>query len=366
MTNPLVRLQAMGQSLWYDFITRDLLDSGKLDRLIEEDDLRGMTSNPTIFQQALEQHQDYDEDIRTMASEGHSAAEIFEALAVADVQAACDAFHDCYHSTGRRDGLVSLEVSPELAHEPDATLSEARRLWQAVDRPNLMIKIPGTAAGLPAVRHALAEGINVNITLLFSVDRYREVIDAFMGGLEDRLRSGKSIDGIASVASFFISRVDSAVDPQLDEAGHPELRSKAAIANAAMAYQAFEQSLESERWRLLAREGARVQRPLWASTSTKDAALSDVLYVESLIARDTVNTLPPVTYDAYRDHGQPELRIGQAIEEAGTVLSQLAEAGIDLEAVTARLEEEGVTKFAASYASLLKTIETKAGQLAST
>lgn len=365
--NPLVRLAELGQSVWYDFVTRELLTSGTLDSLIAGDGLRGMTSNPTIFQMAIAGSTDYDADIRAHASQGHTAQETFEALAVADVRAACDAFAALYASTGGTDGLVSLEVSPELAYDRDATVQEATRLWRTVDRPNLQIKIPGTAAGLPAIEQCVAEGINVNITLLFDVDRYREVVDAFVTGLEIRVRKGLPIDRIVSVASFFVSRLDTKIDPILDSLSAPAaLRSKAAIANAAMAYGEFEHFIHSHRWERLAEKGANVQRPLWASTSTKDPRLPDIYYVEALIASDTVNTLPPATLDAYRDHGEPEVRIHETLAQAPSRLAALADVGIDLKTVTAELEREGVEKFAESYRSLLDEIESKARELAGT
>jgi transaldolase len=363
--NPLQALQALGQSVWYDFVTRDLMASGTLARLIEEDGLRGMTSNPTIFQQAIAGSGDYDADIRVGADAGLSAQRIFESLAVADVQAACDVFAPIFDATGGTDGLVSLEVSPELAYDTEATVREATRLWQAVGRRNLQVKIPGTKEGLPAVRRCIAEAINVNVTLLFSVERYREVIEAYVSGLEARLERGEKIDGILSVASFFVSRLDSKIDPLLDASGAPaELRSRAAIANAATAYRVFEEFVAGERWSRLASQGARAQRPLWASTSTKSPELSDVYYVEALIAPDTVNTLPPATFEAYRDHGAPELRIQESMAEAPALLAALANAGVDLAAVTADLEREGVDKFAASYRDLLAEIDSKARALA--
>jgi transaldolase len=363
--SPLIELERLGQSLWYDFITRQLLHSGELARLIREDGLRGMTSNPTIFEKAISGSADYDDDIRRLSGAGLPPAQIFEALAVADVQQACDAFLPLYRSTEGRDGLVSIEVSPTLAHDTAGTVAEAERLWQAVDRPNAMIKIPGTLAGLPAITQTLAAGINVNITLLFSVARYRAVIDAFMTGLEQRAAGGHPIDRLASVASFFVSRVDGRVDAVLDRQGDPtKIRGRAAIANAGLAYQAFEASLATPRWQRLEARGARRQRPLWASTSTKDPKFPDIYYVEALIAPDTVNTVPPDTLAAYRDHGRPEVRIRAAIEEAPRVMAALAAQQIDLEAVTTFLEEDGVTKFAASYASLLAGIESKALALA--
>ncbi len=363
--NPLLELAALGQSVWYDFVTRELLTSGTLATLIADDGLRGMTSNPTIFQMAIAGSTDYDADIRAHAAQGHSAQETFEALAVADVRAACDAFAALHASSGGTDGLVSLEVSPELAYQTDATVEEATRLWHAVDRPNLQIKIPGTAAGLPAVERCISEGININITLLFDVDRYREVVDAYVTGLETRVRKGLPINRIVSVASFFVSRLDTKIDPMLDSLSAPAaLRSKAAIANAATAYEEFEHFIHSHRWERLAEKGANVQRPLWASTSAKDPGLSDVYYVEALIAPDTVNTLPPATFDAYRDHGEPNVSIHETMAQAASQLAALADVGIDLKAVTAELEREGVEKFAKSYRSLLAEIDSKARALA--
>jgi transaldolase/transaldolase/glucose-6-phosphate isomerase len=363
-TNPLVRLGELGQSPWYDYITRDLVTTGELARLIAEDGLRGMTSNPTIFEKAIAGSRLYDEDIRTAADAGRSPQQIFEQLAVAVVGAACDAFAGGYRSTGGADGLVSLEVSPTLASDTTATIQEAERLWRAVDRPNAMIKIPGTPEGLPAITHGIAAGINVNVTLLFSVERYGEVIEACLSGLEQRLEAGRPLAGIASVASFFVSRVDGKVDPSLDRLGDPDgLRGRIAIANACTAYRLFEWSLGTPRWDRLAKAGARPQRPLWASTSTKDPRYPDVHYVEALVAPRTVNTLPPETFAAYRDHGRPAVRIGEGMLEAPALLQALAARGIDLAAVTRDLEVDGVAKFAASYASLLAGIETKAGAL---
>ena len=363
-TNPLVRLGELGQSPWYDYITRDLVTTGQLARLIAEDGLRGMTSNPTIFEKAIAGSRLYDDDIRTQADAGRSPQEIFEHLAVADVRAACDAFAGLHQATGGADGLVSLEVAPTLANETDATIQEAERLWRAVDRPNAMIKIPGTAEGLPAITHCIAAGINVNVTLLFAVERYGEVIEAFLSGLDRRLEAGLPLAAVASVASFFVSRVDGKVDPLIDRLGDPHhLRGRIAIANACTAYRLFEWSLGTPRWDRLAKAGARPQRPLWASTSTKDPRYSDVHYVEALVAPRTVNTLPPETFAAYRDHGRPAVRIGEGMLEAPALLQALAELGIDLAAVTRELETDGVAKFAASYASLLAGIETKAGAL---
>jgi transaldolase len=367
-SNPLLRLGELSQSIWYDYITRDLLVSGELSRLIADDGLRGMTSNPTIFEKAIAGSQLYDNDIRRLSEQGRSAPEIFQALAVADVQAACDAFMPLYQDSNRRDGFVSLEVSPRLAHDSEATVQEVERLWEAVGRPNAMIKIPGTMAGLSAITRSIAAGINVNVTLLFSVQRYREVIDAFLEGLEWRLERDLPLQGVASVASFFVSRVDGKIDPQLDRMDRKlpgaTLRGKIAIANAAAAYAVFQQSLVTDQWIRLARAGARPQRPLWASTSTKDPHYPDVYYVEALIAPHTVNTLPPETLQAYRDHGRPVVRIQEAIAAAPAQLSALAALGMNLQAITTELEEEGVAKFAASHAAVLARIEAKAGTLA--
>lgn len=359
--NPLVALGQLGQSPWYDFITRDLMASGELARLIREDGLRGMTSNPTIFEKAIAGSADYDEDIRRMAAEGKPPAEIFEALAVADVQAACDAFLDVHIATAGQDGMVSLEVSPTLAYDTEGTINEAARLWAALGRPNAMIKIPGTEPGLAAVEACISRGINVNVTLLFAVERYEAVIEAYIRGVEARVERGESVDGLVSVASFFVSRVDTRIDPMLDAVGRRDLRSQAAIANARVAYHVFERWFGSERWARLAERGAAVQRPLWASTSTKDPALPDTYYVEALVAPYTVNTLPPDTYRAYRDHGQPVVRIAEA--DPRHVLEALARAGIAMTEVTRFLEEDGVTKFATSYQSLLTGIEAKAATL---
>jgi transaldolase len=364
MTNPLVRLGELGQSPWYDYITRDLVATGELRRLIRDDGLRGMTSNPTIFEKAIAGSASYDADIRRLSEQGRSAGEIFEALAVADVRAACDEFAGLHQVTGGVDGQVSLEVSPALAHDTRATIHEAERLWGAVDRPNAMIKIPGTEAGLPAITHCVAAGISVNVTLLFSVERYRAVIESWLAGLEQRLAEGGDLGPVGSVASFFVSRVDGKVDPLLDHAGHDALRGRIAIANACAAYRLFEWSLGTPRWQRLAQAGARPQRPLWASTSTKDPRYPDTFYVEALVAPRTVNTLPPETFAAYRDHGNPVVRIHEGMAVAPQLLKALAAAGIDLAVVTRELEDDGVAKFAASYTGVLGTIETKAGALA--
>ena len=362
--NPLVRLGELGQSPWFDYITRELLQTGELARLIAQDGLRGMTTNPTIFEKAVAGSDRYDADIRSLADSGLTPGEIFETLAVADVRQACDLFLPLYNTCEGCDGFVSIEVSPELARDTEGTVREARRLWEAVDRPNVMIKIPGTAEGLPAISRCLTRGINVNITLLFAVERYREVMETFLTALEQRRGRRDPINRIASVASFFVSRVDTKLDPMLEQSGDAAargLRGTIAIANALLAYQVFQQTFTGPRWEALAREGARVQRPLWASTSTKDPAYPDVYYVEALIAPDTVNTLPPETFAAYRDHGRPEVRItDQTIAEAKGRVDTLARLGFSLRDVTRALENEGVQKFSASFTTLLAGVGQKA------
>ncbi|HEX3927943.1 MAG TPA: transaldolase [Gemmatimonadales bacterium] len=367
-TNTLVQLGQLGQSPWYDFITRDLVHSGELARLIRDEGLRGMTSNPTIFEKAVGASTDYDEDIRSLAKGGAKPAEIVESLMVADVQAACDVFRPVYDASGHGDGTVSIEVSPVTAFDTAATIAEAHRLWQRVNRPNLMVKIPGTAAGLPAITQCLADGININITLLFGVDRYKQVIDAFRTGLEQRAARGEPINQIHSVASFFVSRVDGQTDPALAKIGFAAkgFLHRMAIANAMVAYDTFGKSLLTPRWQALVAKGAKAQRPLWASTSTKDHTLSDVYYVEALVASDTVDTIPPDTYRAYLDHGRPEVRITPDAEhQAAQLLADYEKLGApSLASITAFLEEDGVKKFTESWNALLKRVEQKASALA--
>lgn len=366
----LIKLGEMGQSPWYDFIKRDLLTNGELARLIAEDGLRGMTSNPTIFEKAIGGSDLYDEDLRGMA--GKSPEEAAEAVMVADVKSACDAFRPLYDKLGGKDGFVSIEVSPVTAHDSEATLVEARRLWKSVDRPNLMVKIPGTSAGISAIRRCLADGININVTLLFDCTRYEEVMEAYLSALEERTKAGQPIDRLHSVASFFVSRVDSAVDKQLKEitaGAGPRvdkargLESKIAIANARIAYERFLKVFSGARWSILKDKGANVQRPLWASTSTKNPALPDTLYVEALVAPNTVNTLPPETFAAYKDHGSPQERISANLGEAHEHLRKLAELGIDLKKITQQLEVDGVASFAKSFEALLKAVASKSASL---
>lgn len=364
MANPLNQLRELGQSIWLDYIRRDLFD-GELARLIEEDDLAGMTSNPTIFDSAISDSDLYDDDIRSAGGNVKPDA-VFERLAVTDVQRAADHFRPLYDTTEGKDGFISIEVRPSLAYDTGGTVEEVRRLWAACDRPNVMVKIPGTYEGLSAIRECLVDGININITLLFSVNRYHEVMDAWFAALEERVERRLPVDRLASVASFFVSRVDSMVDKRLDQVIETEtgdkpdlaerLKGQTAVANARLAYQAFEERVQAPRFAPLAAAGARVQRPLWASTSTKNPEYSDVYYVDSLIGPETVNTLPPKTLDAFRDHGDPVVRIYEDRRECREMIGELGHLGIDFDDVTQELEKEGVSKFAASYDQLLETI----------
>jgi transaldolase len=363
--NPLKRLEALGQSIWLDYIRRDLISSGALRRLIQEDGLRGITSNPSIFEKAIADSHDYDENIRAMALAGSGPEAIYESLSQRDVGSAADEFRPVYDATGGRDGFVSLEVNPHLAHDTDGTLKEARRLWAALNRPNVLIKVPATAQGLPAIRQLIAEGISVNVTLLFGLPRYREVAEAYIGGIEARAAQGKPVDRVASVASFFISRIDTLVDARLEalvESGSAEYelarraRGQVAIASAKMAYQIYKEVFADARFLKLAAQGARVQRLLWASTSTKNPVYSDVRYVEALIGTDTVNTVPLETLDAYRDRGEPQIRLEQDVEEARWVLGRLAGLGIDIDRATQQLEDEGVEKFNKPFDKLMETV----------
>jgi transaldolase len=369
-TNPLRELKAVGQSVWQDNIRRGELLSGALKKLIDEDGLSGTTSNPTIFEKAIEGSKDYDEAILQLGNSGKTGDEIFEALAVEDIQHACDLFRPTYDSTEGRDGFVSIEVSPTLAHDTAGTIAEAHRLWAAVNRPNVMIKIPGTKEGLPAIEQTLSEGLNINVTLLFAVEMYEQVADRYVAALAKRAAEGKPIDRVASVASFFVSRIDSLIDKELDAkiaaaTNPPEkeklerLKGKTAIANAKVAYKKFKEVFGGAAFMTLQAKGARVQRVLWASTSTKNPKYSDVLYIETLIGPDTVNTMPPATITAFRDHGQVRLTLEEDFEGARSELAQLGEAGIDLRAATQKLEDDGVKSFANDFAKLLNVVEEK-------
>lgn len=354
--NPLNKIQQHGQSIWLDLLDREIMDSGKLKSLIDEDDLRGLTSNPSIFEKAINGSSDYDKDIEKFAKETDNNSEIFFNMAISDIQRAADIFKPVFDKTNGKDGFVSLEVSPYLARDTDGTIEQARDLWKRVDRKNVMIKIPGTKQGLPAIRECLREGININVTLLFGLPRYREITEAFMGGLEDRLKEGNSIKDVASVASFFLSRIDVMVDPMLKEKNADKLVGKVAIASAKMAYQIYLEMIESDRFKKLKEKGAQPQRVLWASTSTKDPSFSDVLYVETLIGKDTINTLPMETIDAFRDHGKVTDSLTEGIDDAKKTLDELKQKGIDIDEITQKLENEGIEKFNQAYDKLLRSI----------
>jgi len=369
--NPLKRLGTLGQSIWLDYIRRDLMASGELQRLIDEDGLRGMTSNPSIFEKAIADSHDYDGDIRAMALGGNGADAIYETLSQRDVESAADQFRPLYDRTDGQDGYVSLEVNPHLAHDTKGTIEEARRLWAALNRPNVLIKVPATANGLPAIQQLIGEGISVNVTLLFGLPRYRQVAEAYIAGIEARAAQGEPMKHLASVASFFVSRIDALVDPLLEKLiaqGGKEAdlakraRGQVAIASAKMAYQIYKEIFGSDRFEKLAPQGARVQRLLWASTSTKNPDYSDVKYVEALIGPDTVDTAPLETLSAYRDHGEPEARLEQGVEEARRVLERLPELGIDIDKVTRQLEDEGVGKFNKPFDKLMETLTQKSPQ----
>jgi transaldolase len=366
--NPLVKLGTFGQSIWLDYIRRKLIESGELKKLIDGDGLKGVTSNPSIFQKAIAGSDDYDADIKKLAQAGKSIQEIYQTLTVADVGQGADVFRPLYDRLDGKDGFVSLEVNPHLAHDTHGSIAEARRLWQALNRPNVFIKIPATKAGLPAIRQLISEGINVNVTLLFGLPRYQEVAEAYISGLESRAKQGQSLNGVASVASFFLSRIDVLLDPQLEKiaaAGGPqaaaakELQGQIAIASAKIAYTIYQQIYGSGRFKNLAHQGARPQRLLWASTSTKNAAYPDVKYVEPLIGPETVNTLPLETLEAYRDHGNPASRLTEDVDRAASYLQRLPELGIDINQATQQLEDEGVEKFNKPFDSLMSTLEEK-------
>ena len=372
---PAAAAAALGQSLWLDYIHRDLLDSGELKRLIEQDGIRGVTSNPSIFEAAIAGSASYDGAVAALAKQGKDARAIYEALAVEDVGRAADLFRPIHEMTAGGDGYVSLEVAPDLANDTAATVAEARRLWRSVGRPNLMVKVPGTAEGLPAIAQLLGEGINVNVTLLFGVEMYERVIDAYLDGLERRAAAGGALETVRSVASFFVSRVDGVIDPLLERriaAGDAAAKARlepllgtAAVDNAALAYQTYEARFSAPRFRTLLGQGAAVQRPLWASTSTKNPRYPDTMYVDRLIGPDTVNTVPPATLKAFQDHGTAKRTIDADVAGARARLAALAAEGIALREVTDRLAEDGVAKFTASFESLLAAVEAKRTQAGS-
>ncbi len=373
LANPLVQVSELGQSIWLDFISRQILHNGDLQQLIDEDGLHGMTSNPAIFEKAMAGSAEYDDDIRQLTSQGYSTHQIYEAMAVADVQLACDKFLPLYNDpdSNRTDGYVSLEVSPTLVHDTQGTIEEGRRLWQSVNRPNVMIKVPGTMEGLPAIQTLLTEGINVNVTLLFSVERYQAVAETYITALEARASAGQPIDGIASVASFFLSRIDLLLDPQLeklaqeggDQAGTAaSLVGEVAVASAKKAYRIYKELFASPRFQKLADKGAVTQRLLWASTGNKNPKYSPLKYVESVIGPKTVNTVPLETLQAYRADGQPQLGLEEQVPQAEALLNRLSEVGIDLEAVAQQLETEGAKKFVDPFQKLMAGLEEKRQQ----
>ena len=371
--NRLQQLHDLGQSIWLDSIDRRMLHDGELDRRIREDALTGMTSNPTIFQKALASSNGYDDQITDAEDKGLTSWELFELLETTDVRDACDHFAGAYSATRGGDGYVSIEVSPGVSNSADASCEEARRLWKTVDRPNVMVKIPGTPEGAVAVRRLISEGINVNITLLFAIEAHQRVIEAYMAGLEDRVKAGKPIDGIASVASFFVSRVDTEIDKRIDaliakaDGAEKErlkvLKGRAAIANAKLAYRLFRQKFSGPRWEALSARGGRLQRPLWASTSTKNPEYRDVMYVEDLIGPDTVDTMPPATIEAFRDHGAVEKTVDKKVAAAEGLLREIEAVGISMKDVTAKLLVDGIASFQKSFDELIAGLESKIGSL---
>ncbi|HWO01063.1 MAG TPA: transaldolase [Blastocatellia bacterium] len=373
-TNTLIELTRVGQSVWYDNIERKLITSGELMRLIDEDELRGVTSNPAIFEKAITGSDLYNDQLRELAERNKTAAEIYEELAVRDIQSAADILAPVYDKTLGTDGFVSLECSPLLANDTAATIEEARRLWRWVDRKNVMIKIPGTPAGMPAIEQCIYEGININITLLFSLESYEQTVEAYLRGLERRLAENKPVNTIASVASFFVSRIDTAVDKRLAElikksnsadekAALESLLGRIAIANAKMAYQRFKEVFHGERFAKLKAAGARVQRPLWASTSTKNPAYRDVYYVEELIGPETVDTIPPATLGAFLDHGVVRLTLEENTDEERARLQRLEEVGVSLDEVTAQVLADAVRLFVEPFEKLLAAIQTRRDEI---
>jgi transaldolase len=365
--NRLREIEAIGQSVWLDNLSRELLDDGELRRLIEEDGLSGVTSNPTIFERAIGHSDRYDDLVRELARELDDPQEIFEQLAYRDIRDAADLLRPIFERTGGQDGYVSFELPASLAHDAPGSVAAAQHHKRAIDRANVLIKVPGTEAGVEAFDQLTALGVNVNVTLLFAVARYEEIGEAYLRGLERRVEGGEPIDRSASVASFFVSRVDAKVDPELERLGHPELRGRAAVANAEIAYESFRRLFSGPRWEKLAAYGANVQRPLWASTSTKNPDYPDTLYVDELIGPDTVNTMPDGTLAAAREHATPARTIDRDIEGAHRTMEAVRGAGVDIDDIVLhQLVDEGVKAFSDSYASLLETLGHKAHELAPT
>jgi transaldolase len=369
--NPLKKLGTLGQSIWLDYIRRDLIASGELHRLIEEDGLRGMTSNPSIFEKAIAESHIYDQDILDIAIKKKDAKAIYETISQRDVQNAADEFKSVYEKSAGIDGYVSLEVNPHLAHDTKGTIEEARRLWIALNRPNVFIKVPATSDGLPVIQQLISEGINVNVTLLFGLPRYRQVAETYIAGLEARTAQGKSVKHIASVASFFLSRIDALVDPLVEKFLEPDskkteiaknVHGQVAVSSAKAAYQIYKEIFGSDRFKKLADKGARPQRLLWASTSTKNPDYSDIKYIESIIGPETVNTIPLETLNAYRDHGEPKLTLEEDVKEAEWVMEQLPELGINIDTMTQQLVDEGVRKFNEPFDKLMATLTKKSSE----
>jgi transaldolase len=356
--NKVKQIHSFGQSIWLDFIDRDIIGSGKLKSLIDDDGVRGVTSNPAIFEKAITSSSDYDEQIHSLSDSGKTNEEIFFEIAITDIQNATKLFEGVYNEgVVGADGYVSLEVSPFLALDTEGTTKQAKELWDKVGRKNVMIKIPGTKPGLSAIRQSIAHGININVTLLFGLPRYEEVTEAYISGLEDHLAAGHSIGHISSVASFFLSRIDVLVDPMLDEKGLGDLKGEVAIASAKKAYEIYKKKFSGERWEKLAAQGAQTQRLLWASTSSKNPAFKDTKYVEALIGADTVDTVPLETIEAFRDHGILADTLGQDLDKATETLNRLKAAGIDIDKITQQLEDEGIEKFNKPFEKLLQAIE---------
>jgi transaldolase/transaldolase/glucose-6-phosphate isomerase len=356
-TNKVKQIHSFGQSIWLDFIDRAFIADGRLKSLIDDDGIRGVTSNPAIFEKAISSSDQYDNDIATLSKDAKTTEEIFFGLAVKDIQNGCDLFKDLYEESNHVDGYVSLEVSPFLALDAEGTAKQAEQLWKKVDRKNVMIKIPGTKPGLQAIRESIGKGININVTLLFGLPRYEEVTEAYISGLEDHLAAGHKIAHISSVASFFLSRIDVLVDPMLDEKGLGDLKGEVAIASAKKAYEIYKRVFSGPRWEKLAAEGAKPQRLLWASTSSKNPAFKDTKYVEALIGPDTVDTVPLETIEAFRDHGIAANTLEEGLDKATETLDRLKAGGIDIDKITQQLEDEGIDKFNKPFEKLLKAIE---------
>ena len=360
----LLELEKMGQSIWLDYIQRSLITSGELKQMVDKG-LRGVTSNPAIFEKAIAGSNDYDDDLKQLIKTDRSIEQIYEALAIKDIELATDTLRGVYDSSNGKDGYVSLEVSPELAYETEKTIAEARRLFETVNRPNVLIKVPATPAGLPAITELIGSGVNVNVTLIFGLENYKAVAAAYQAGLEKLAETGPAVEGghpvdkVASVASFFVSRVDTAVDKELEAIGNTELAGKIAVANSKIAYAVYKNILKQSRWQQLADKGAHGQRVLWASTSTKNPAYPDNLYVDELIGPDTVNTLPPATLESFMDHGRVAETLTRGLPEAQSQVATLADLGVDLNAITQKLQDDGVVAFARPFAKLLESIAEK-------